>query len=107
MKFQISILLITLFVSPVFGQLPSIFNGKDLTGWKVPENNIWWKVDDGVLNIQNGPEKKGQTLWSEKEYKNFIMQFDFKYGEGTIDTGIYVRNFERADSDRDFRFFET
>lgn len=74
------------------GELPSIFNGKDLTGWKAPENNIWYTVADGVLKVKSGPERKGSTLWTEKEYKNFIMQFDFKMGEGTVDSGIYVRN---------------
>ena len=27
----------------------SIFNGKDLTGWKVPKDNIWWTVADGAI----------------------------------------------------------
>lgn len=27
--------------SVVGKELPSIFNGKDFTGWKVPENNLW------------------------------------------------------------------
>jgi hypothetical protein len=72
--------------------LPSIFNGKDLTGWKVPADNKWWTVNDGVLQVRSGPEKKGSTLWSERDYTNFVMQFDFKLGEGTVDSGIYVRN---------------
>ena len=71
--------------------LPSIFNGKDLTGWKVPANNIWWSASDGILQVKSDPKKKGSTLWSEKEYTNFVMEFDFKMGEGTIDSGIYVR----------------
>ena len=46
----------------------AIFNGKDLTGWKVPENNIWWLVNDGILQVRSGPKKKGGILWTEKEY---------------------------------------
>lgn len=74
-------------------ELPSIFNGKDLSGWKAPEGNkVWFTVSDhGTLDLQNGPEKSGQTLWTEKEYENFVMEFDFHFGEGTNDTGIYVR----------------
>lgn len=73
--------------------LPSIFNGKDLSGWKVPDGNqVWFTVgDQGVLKLSNGPEKKGQTLWTEKAYKNFVIEFDFHFGEGTNDTGIYIR----------------
>jgi len=74
------------------GELPSIFNGKDLSGWKVPENNVWWKADQGVLKVKSGPNKTGSTLWSEKEYKNFVMEFEFKLGEGTVDSGVFVRN---------------
>ena len=74
------------------GELKSIFNGKDLTGWDVPDNNIWFMVKDGVLKLENGPQKKGQTLWSSDEYENFEMEFDFKMGKGTVDSGVYVRN---------------
>ena len=44
------------------------------------------------MKIKSGPKKKGQTLWTEKEYKDFVMEFEFKMGEGTVDSGIYVRN---------------
>ena len=74
------------------GELKSIFNGKDLTGWNVPDNNIWFTVKDGVLKLENGPQKKGQTLWTSDEYENFEMEFDFKMGKGTVDSGVYVRN---------------
>ena len=72
--------------------LVSIFNGTDLTGWKVPEDNIWWKAEDGILKVKSGPNRKGSTLWTEKQYANFVMEFEFKLGEGTVDSGIYVRN---------------
>ena len=74
------------------GELKSIFNGKDLKGWDVLDNNIWFTVKDGVLKLENGPQKKGQTLWTSDEYENFEMEFDFKMGKGTVDSGVYVRN---------------
>ncbi len=74
------------------GKLPSIFTGRDLAGWEVPADNIWWKASDGVLSAESGPEQKGSTLWTEKAYENFVMEFEFKFGEGTVDSGIYVRN---------------
>ena len=74
------------------GELKSIFNGNDLTGWDVPDNNISFTVKDGVLKLENGPQKKGQTLWTSDEYENFEMEFDFKMGKGTVDSGVYVRN---------------
>ncbi|MEL7500485.1 MAG: DUF1080 domain-containing protein [Planctomycetota bacterium] len=73
-------------------ELPVVFNGKDLSGWKVPENNIWFSAEKDVLNVKNGPKQKGATLWTENDYKDFVMHFEFKLGQGTVDTGIFVRN---------------
>ena len=72
--------------------LPSVFNGENFEGWKVPENNIWWEAGDGVLKVKNGPEKKGSILWTEQEYTNFVMEFEFKFGEGTVDSGVFIRD---------------
>ena len=84
-------------VGGVFGQpQPApIFNGKDLAGWVAPKGNEaagWYKAVDGVLKIQNGPKKKGSILWTKKKYRDFIMQFEFRFGEGVVDSGVHVRN---------------
>ena len=72
-------------------KLKKIFNGKNLDGWKAPEGNIWWSADNGILTAKSGPDKKGSILWTENDYKDFIIQADFKFGEGTIDSGIFIR----------------
>ncbi len=72
-------------------KLKKIFNGKNLKGWKAPDNNIWWSASNGILTAKSDPEKKGSILWTDKEYENFIIQLDFKFGEGTIDSGIFLR----------------
>jgi hypothetical protein len=72
--------------------LQPIFNGKDLTGWKAPENNLWWIAEDGILKVRSGPEKKGSILWSEKEFSNFVIELDFRFGEGIVDSGVHLRN---------------
>ena len=71
--------------------MKSIFNGKNIKKWAEPENNIWWTVADGILSVKNGPDKKGSTLWTKKEYKDFVIQLDFKFGDGTVDSGIFMR----------------
>jgi len=76
-------------------ELKPIFNGKDLTGWKAPKGNAeagWYKAEDGVLKVQSGPKKKGSILWTTKKYRNFVMEFDFRFGEGVVDSGVHVRN---------------
>jgi hypothetical protein len=79
------------FVQAEDPKMKKIFNGKNLKGWVAPENNIWWTAQEGVLTAKSGPDKKGSILWTEKEYEDFIIQADFKMGEGTVDSGIFLR----------------
>jgi len=88
----VSILVSSSFTSlEIEPKLKKIFNGKNLDGWKAPEGNIWWSADNGILTAKSGPDKKGSILWTENDYKDFIIQADFKFGEGTIDSGIFIR----------------
>ncbi|WP_375585786.1 DUF1080 domain-containing protein [Cyclobacterium xiamenense] len=73
--------------------MKSIFNGKSLKGWTVqPEDNIWWKVDEGTIYVENDPTKTGSTLWTKKEYGDFVVQMDFLMGKGVVDSGIFLRS---------------
>src|SRR5882762_4444175 len=53
----------------------SLFNGKDLRGWKVPAgDNGHWKVVDGVIDYDAQSEAAGdKSLWSDREYGDFIL----------------------------------
>jgi len=75
-------------------KLKPIFNGKDLSGWEVPDGNDeagWYKAVEGVMKIQSGSKKKGSILWSKKKYRNFVVEFEFRMGEGRVDSGMHVR----------------
>lgn len=58
----------------------SLFNGRDLTGWIVPEgDNGHWKVVDGVIDYDACSEAKGEkNLWCKREFKNFILRVDWR-----------------------------
>jgi hypothetical protein len=74
-------------------KMKSIFNGKNLKGWTVePAENIWWKVEDGLLSVRNDPTKTGSTLWTKKKYKDFIVELDFLMGDGVVDSGVFLRS---------------
>jgi hypothetical protein len=66
----------------------SLFNGKDLTGWIVPEgDNGHWKVVDGVIDYDARSEAaKDKNLWSQKEFKDFVLRIDWRI------TGTPFRN---------------
>ncbi len=72
-------------------QMETIFDGDDLDYWEIPENNVWWTMDEGTLWSKSDPDKKGSILWTKRKYKDFVVQMDFKFGEGTVDSGIFMR----------------
>jgi hypothetical protein len=61
----------------------SLFNGRDLSGWKIPEgDNGHWKVLDGVIDYDARSEAAtDKNLWSEKEYKDFVLRIDWRIKE--------------------------
>src|SRR5688500_6351305 len=61
----------------------SLFNGKDFTGWKVPEgDNGHWKIVDGVIDYDAASEAKGdKNLWSEKQFTDFVLRVDWRIKE--------------------------
>jgi Domain of Unknown Function (DUF1080) len=61
----------------------SLFDGKDLVGWKVPVgDNGHWKVVDGVIDYDARSEAAGdKALWSEREYANFVLRLDWRIKE--------------------------
>lgn len=60
----------------------ALFNGKDFSNWKVPEgDNGHWKVVDGVIDYDAASEAVDKNLWSEKEYRNFVLRVDWRIKE--------------------------
>ena len=94
MKLFLPTLLITLFLAGCSSgpQLKPIFNGENLDGW-VSEREVCWSVSDGMLLGKNDPEQKGDILLTAKDdYRNFILELEFKMGEGRVDTGVFLRD---------------
>jgi len=58
----------------------SLFNGKDLSGWKVPQgDNGHWRVVEGVIDYDAASEaEKDKNLWTEKSYGDFILKVDWR-----------------------------
>jgi hypothetical protein len=61
----------------------SLFNGKDFTGWKVPEGDGGhWKIVDGVIDYDARSEAKGdKNLVTEKQFGDFTLKVDWKIKE--------------------------
>ncbi len=61
----------------------SLFNGKDLTGWKASEG-VEWKVEDGKIVT---PPKRSH-LFTEQEFTNFEFKAEVMTTPGS-NSGIY------------------
>src|SRR6185369_6213059 len=70
----------------------SLFNGKDLLGWKVPAgDNGHWKVVDGVIDYDAQSEAQGdKSLWSDREYGDFILHVDWRLKEAPF-LNVYIK----------------
>jgi hypothetical protein len=82
----------------------SLFNGKDLTGWrylpdekfdgKTAASDDRYSAKDGILTVHPHDEKKGpklRQLWTTKEFpKNFELKIEFR-ADVNADSGIFIR----------------
>ncbi|MDZ4818924.1 MAG: DUF1080 domain-containing protein [Planctomycetota bacterium] len=71
----------------------SIFNGRDLAGWKVyPEaekkKSVYSVTDNGELNVKNGPG----SLESEGKYADFLLQFEVFSNGKHLNSGVFFRS---------------
>jgi hypothetical protein len=66
-----------------------IFNGTGLEGWKV-KGAEYWSAADGVLKGESDDKKQASTLWTDKSYKDFTMELDFRFA-GDVDSGVFLR----------------
>lgn len=64
-----------------------LFNGTDLTHFKADDSMEFWRVEDGVLIGENNAAKQENYLWTEKEYGDFVLEFDARW-KGTTDRGV-------------------
>jgi len=74
--------------APKWGEPIQLFNGKDLTGWKMdkPSSDNPWKVVDGTLvSPGHGPE-----IINERTFQDFKLHIEFKCAANS-NSGVYLR----------------
>lgn len=70
---------------PVWGQPITLFNGKDMKGWKAMGPNQWI-MENGILRSL----KSGSNLVSEQTFTDFKLHVEFRYEKGS-NSGVYLR----------------
>ena len=83
-------LLVCLGLGPVLMAQTSLFNGKDLSGWTAYGTEKWF-VEDGLLICESGPDKAYGYLATDKHYKNFELNLEFKQ-EADGNSGVFIRS---------------
>ena len=57
----------------------ALYNGLDLRGWKqVKGNEGHWQAKDWILDYDGKSEAEDKSLWTEKEYGDFILIADWR-----------------------------
>jgi hypothetical protein len=93
-----------------FGRPISLFNGKDLTGWRPHESDKinGWHVQDGMLvntttKTDFSPTGAYANLRTEAEFEDFRLHIEFLV-EANRNSGVYLRGmYEAQVVDRDSR----
>ena len=88
------LMIAAIFPSTSFADPPSgegwkpLFNGKDLTEWKIPEgDNGHWKVVDGVIDYDAQSEAgRDKNLWTKESFGDCVLHVQWRFKQTT---GLY------------------
>lgn len=69
----------------------SLFNGRDLSGWKQLNGKAKYEVKDGEIIGTTTVNEPNSFLVTEKDYGDFILELEFKF-EGEFNSGIQIRS---------------
>jgi len=68
----------------------SIFNGKNLDGWKIHGTEKWYVENDQII-CESGSDAQYGYLGTQKNYKDFILELEFKQ-EADGNSGVFIRS---------------
>ena len=68
----------------------SLFNGKDISGWKIYGTEKWF-VENGELICESGPDKQYGYFATDGEYKDFELTLQFKQ-ESNGNSGVFFHS---------------
>jgi hypothetical protein len=75
----------------------SLFDGKSLAGWKTLGGGADYKVIDGTIVGSSRPGIPNSFLVTEKDYRDFIFEFDVRQDVGPTNSGVQFRSLSTPD----------
>ncbi len=75
-----------------YGETVNVFNGNDLTGWRLvdPNSDNGWSVADGVLMNRVEKGKHFGNLRTDREFEDFNLKLEVRTQENS-NSGVYLR----------------
>ena len=90
-RFAPSLLVALVCAGPVSAsQAVDLFNGVDLTGWRVHGTELWY-VEDGQLVCESGPDAEYGYLATEGVFTDFDLTLEFLQ-EADGNSGVFFRS---------------
>src|SRR5690349_12600324 len=97
MKKYILFLLLSLSLSSLFAQnWVSLFNGKDLKGWKQLNGKAKYTVEHGEIVGTTVAGEPNSFLATDKDYGDYVLEFEFKV-DSTMNSGVQFRSLSTPD----------
>lgn len=69
----------------------NLFNGKDLSGWKLLNGQAKYRVQNGEIIGTTVLNEPNSFLVTDKNYGDFILEFDFKV-DSSMNSGVQFRS---------------
>lgn len=75
---------------PPASALQPIFNGRDFTGWRLPDEP-YWRIEGDTIVGESDDRMLGSMLFTERSYGDVIVEGELRF-TGEIDSGIMLRS---------------
>jgi hypothetical protein len=79
------------------GDAVPLFDGKSLQGWKQLGGAADYRVVDGAIVGTTRPDTPNSFLVTEKNYSDFILEFDVRQDVGPTNSGVQFRSLSTPD----------
>jgi len=75
----------------------ALFDGKSLKGWKQLGGAADYQVQDGAIVGTTKPNTPNSFLVTEKQYGDFVLEFDVRQDVGPTNSGVQFRSHSTAE----------
>jgi hypothetical protein len=99
------VIVLALGALPAFAeQTVSLFDGRDLTGWTKRGGAATYAAEDGAIVGRSVPNTWNTFLATDKEYDDFVLEFDVKVDGPDFNSGVQIRSRSRLKDEKELVF---